>query len=63
MLGKLSGGVLAFFKKTDTAYTKQGFKKLAVLKTLFAVKSMLTLSLKMFEFFKGCLQGDLLPVA
>ena len=63
MLGKLSGDTLALFKKTGSTYTKQGFKKLAALKLLFVDESMLALSLKMFDFFKGCAQGDLSPVA
>jgi hypothetical protein len=63
MLGKLSGGALTLFKKTGRAYTKKGFKKLTALKTLFSDKSILSLSLKMFEFFKKCLHGDILMVA
>ena len=63
MLGKLSGDALALFKNTGSTYTKQGFRKLAALKLLFADESLSALSLKMFDFFKGCEQGDLSPVA
>ena len=54
MLGKLNGDALTLFKKTGSTFTKQGFEKLAALKSLFADKSMSALSLKMFDFFKGC---------
>ena len=53
MLGKPSGNALALFKKAGSAYTKQGLKKLATLKTLFAEESMSALSLKMFGVLKG----------
>ena len=50
-------------RSPGSTFTKQGFKKLAALKLLFADKSMSALSLKMFDFCKGCEQGDLSPVA
>jgi hypothetical protein len=51
------------FKNTGTTYTKQGFKKLAALKTLLANESISSLSNEMFDFFKGCAQEDLSPIA
>ena len=63
MLVKLSGDGFALFKNKSATHIKQGFKKLVTPKTLFVNESMSALSHTMFEFFKGCAQGDLLPSA
>jgi hypothetical protein len=63
MFGKLSCDALAVLKKTCAVYTKQGFKKLAALKSVFPDKSMSVLSLRMFKFIRIFFQDDLLPAA